>query len=286
MRAAAGPADALRFADGETWTPGGPARVFGIVNVTPDSFSDGGRFADPAAAVEHGRRLAEAGAAVLDVGGESTRPGAEPVDPDEESRRVVPVVEGLRRRLDVRISIDTRRAAVARRALDAGADVVNDVSALADPEMAGLVAERGVPVVLMHMRGTPETMRSLADYDDVVEDVGDFLRRAVEKAVAAGIADDKIVVDPGLGFAKSCSGNLALLRRLASVRRRAGRPILIGASRKSFIGSILDAPTDDRLEGSLAVAAWAAAHGADFVRVHDVAATVRVVTMIDAIRRG
>jgi len=182
------------------------------------------------------------------------------------------------------ISIDTRRAAVARQALDAGADLINDVSALADPEMAPLAAERGVPVVLMHMRGTPRTMARLTRYDDIVAEVGEFLRERAESAVNAGIADDKIIVDPGIGFAKSVTGNLTLLRRLDELRERSGCPVLVGASRKSFIGAVLDVPVDDRLEGGLAVAAYASAQGASVIRTHDVAATVRVVRMIDAIR--
>jgi dihydropteroate synthase len=223
------------------------------------------------------------GAAILDVGGESTRPGARPVDEAVETARVVPVVAALRRAFDLPISIDTRRAGVARRALDAGADLVNDVSALGDPAMLPLVVERAAPVVLMHMRGTPQTMQRDTRYTDTVAEVVRALAARVAQAAGAGLGDDKILVDPGLGFGKSAAGTLTLLRDLPALAGL-GRPVVIGASRKSFIGAVLDLPVDERLEGSLAVAAWAAAHGAHVIRAHDVAPTVRVVRMIDAIR--
>jgi dihydropteroate synthase len=223
------------------------------------------------------------GADLVDVGGESTRPGARPVDAEEESARVAPVIEAIRARSSVRVSVDTSKVAVARRALDAGADLINDVSALGDPALLALVRERRVPAVLMHMRGTPQTMQDDTEYGDVVSEVTEFLDRAVARTIEAGIPDGKIVVDPGLGFGKSARGNLAILRRLPTLAR-VGRPILIGASRKSFVGSVLDLPVDERLEGSLAVAAYACARGAHVIRAHDVRATVRVVRMIDAIR--
>jgi dihydropteroate synthase len=227
--------------------------------------------------------MVEAGAELLDVGGESTRPGAEPVDADEEIRRIAPVIEAIKRDLGVRVSVDTRNAAVARRAFDAGADMLNDVSALADPGTLPLLSERRAPVVLMHMRGLPETMQRDTRYDDVVASVVSFLRRRLERAVSGGIAGDTILVDPGIGFGKDVAGNLSILRRLTELRTL-GCPIVIGASRKSFIGAVLDAPVGRRLEGSLAVAAFASAQGAHVVRAHDVAETVRVVRMIDAIR--
>ena len=273
----------IRFADGGVLALGAVTRVMGILNVTPDSFADGGRHVEPAAAVDAAARMADEGADLIDVGGESTRPGAEPVASDEEIARVVPVIEAIRARSTVRLSIDTSKAEVARRALDAGADVVNDVSALGDPDMLGLLRERRVPAVLMHMRGTPRTMQADTRYRDVVGEVAAFLGNAVERTTEAGIPEGKILVDPGLGFGKSAEGNLSILRRLA-VLARIGRPILIGASRKSFVGSVLGLPVDERLEASLAVAALAAAHGAHVIRAHDVRATVRVVRMVDAVR--
>ena len=191
----------------------------------------------------------------------------------------------IRDRLDVPVSVDTVRARVARGALDAGADLVNDISALADPDMAGLIAGRGAAVVLMHMRGTPRTMQSDTRYDDVVAEIAAFLAEVSEKAVAAGIRGDRIVLDPGIGFGKSVEGNLEILRRLPELSRL-GRPLLVGASRKSFIGETLDLPVDERLEGSLAVAATAVWQGARIIRAHDVRETVRVVRMVDAVRRS
>ena len=225
----------------------------GVVNVTPDSFSDGGAFLDRDAAVNHGLRLAFEGADLLDVGGESTRPGADPVSEREELDRVIPVIEGIRaRNAAVRISIDTSKAAVAAAALDAGADYVNDVTALrGDPEMAALVAERGVDVCLMHMLGTPRTMQAEARYDDVVADVKAFLAERIEVAVAAGIAVERIEVDPGIGFAKTIDHNLELLRRLRELTAL-GRPIVLGTSRKSFLGTITGRETAERVPATLA----------------------------------
>jgi dihydropteroate synthase len=254
-----------------------------VLNVTPDSFSDGGLHAGSAEAVEAALEMAEAGADLIDVGGESTRPGAEPVSAAEEADRVLPVIEGIRRRHDVRLSVDTAKAAVARQALDAGADLVNDVTALGDPEMLPLLVQRGVPVALMHMRGDPRTMQRDTRYDDLTGEVAAFLSQTVETTVAAGLSNDKIMIDPGIGFGKSVEGNLAILRRLPALARL-GKPILIGASRKSFIGATLDLPVRDRLEGSLAIAACAAMQGAHVIRAHDVTATIRTVRMIDAIR--
>ncbi|MDH3784829.1 MAG: dihydropteroate synthase [Acidobacteriota bacterium] len=259
------------------------SRVMGIVNVTPDSFSDGGRFDSVQQVVDTASRMVQAGADLLDIGGESTRPGATPVEATQESDRVLPIIESLTRDVDVRLSIDTRRADVARQALDAGAAIVNDVSSLADPGMLPLIVDRRVPVVLMHMRGKPETMQRSTHYDDVVGEVTDYLRERVAYAVAGGVSSDKIVVDPGIGFGKGLAGNLEVLRQLTSLREL-GHPILIGASRKAFIGEILDTPVTERLVGSLAVAVWAATHGAHIVRAHDVAETVRALRVIDALR--
>jgi dihydropteroate synthase len=248
-----------------------PFRIMGVVNVTPDSFSDGGRYLDRAAAVAHGLELAEEGADLLDVGGESTRPGADPVPADEERRRVVPVIEGLRAAgCTLPISIDTTKAEVAAAALDAGATMVNDVTALrGDPEMARLVAQRGVEVCLMHMRGEPRTMQENPVYDDVVADVTAFLAERTEVAVAAGIKRERIIVDPGIGFGKTAEHNLALLAGLETLVAL-GRPVLVGTSRKSFLGRLTGREVDKRLPGTIATNVLAFERGARIFRVHDV----------------
>jgi dihydropteroate synthase len=256
-----------------------PFRLMGIVNVTPDSFSDGGLFLDAPAAIEHGRTLVEEGADILDIGGESTRPGAEPVGEHEELRRVIPVIEGLADlAAAVQISIDTTKAAVARAALAAGASLVNDVSALrADPAMAEVVADSDAQCCLMHMLGDPRTMQRDPRYDDVVEDVKAFLEERLQFAVGAGIGEERILLDPGIGFGKTVAHNLALLRRLDELGTL-GRPLVIGTSRKSFLGRILaDArgeavPGDmaQRLPGTLATSVLALERGASVFRVHDV----------------
>ena len=244
--------------------------LMGVVNVTPDSFSDGGLYLDPEAAIAHGRELVEAGAEILDVGGESTRPGAEPVGEDEELRRVVPVIRGLSGSR-ARISVDTSKAAVAAAALEAGAEIVNDVTALrADPDMGALCAERGATVVLMHMLGEPRTMQEDPRYEDVVADVKAFLAERLEAAVAAGIAGERVWLDPGIGFGKTGAHNMELLRRLGELRAL-GRPLVVGTSRKSFIGKVDGSPADQRLGGTIASSVLAAADGADVLRVHDVA---------------
>jgi len=272
----------IRFADGKPLALGSTTRVMGILNVTPDSFSDGGNLANAQAAIDAAVAMVEAGADFIDIGGESTKPGAHAVAPEEELRRVIPVIEGLRQRVDVRLSIDTRKAVVAQRALDAGADMVNDVSGLGDPDMLPLLLSRGVPAVLMHTRGIPSTMQRDTRYASVVDDVARHLEDLVGSAVAAGVPSDKIIVDPGIGFGKSAEGSLKLINQLPALQR-IGQPILVGASRKSFIGAALDLPVQERLEGSLATAAVAAARGANIIRAHDVAETVRVVRMVDAI---
>jgi dihydropteroate synthase len=245
----------------------------GILNVTPDSFFDGGTFVEPGAAIAHGERMAAEGADVIDVGGESTRPGAEPVLLQEELRRVLPVIEPLAAALEVPLSIDTSKAAVARAALAAGARFVNDVTALrGDPEMAETVAEAGVDVCLMHMKGEPRTMQDEPRYDDVVSEVKSFLEQRLSAAVAAGIEERRIWLDPGIGFGKSLQHNLELLRRLAEVVAL-GRPVLVGASRKGFVGRLTGRPEPERLAGSLAAAVLAVERGAAMVRVHDVAPT-------------
>jgi dihydropteroate synthase len=252
--------------------------VMGIVNVTPDSFSDGGLFLDADAAVQHGLELAAEGAAVLDVGGESTRPGAEPVSPEEEVERVVPVVEQLAAE-GVRVSIDTSKLEVARAALDAGATLVNDVAAFRfAPELAGLVAERGADCVLIHMLGEPRTMQRDPRYDDVVSEVRAFLEERLAFAVAEGVPEERIWLDPGIGFGKSVAHNLELLRRLDEIVA-IGRPVVVGTSRKSFLGKLAGGrPEDERLPGTIATNVLALERGASVFRVHDVA------PVLDALR--
>lgn len=253
----------------------GAPLLMGVLNVTPDSFSDGGRWLDPERAVAQGLALVAEGAALLDVGGESTRPGAAPVPADEEARRVLPVIRALARETAVPLAIDTRKAAVAEAALAAGAQIVNDVSALGDPAMAPLVAASGAAIVLMHMRGEPATMQANPQYTDAVDEIYRWLEARLAAARAAGIAADRLVADPGIGFGKRLEDNTALLRRLEEFHSL-GVPLLLGASRKSFLGALMDeADPGRRLEGSLAAAARAAQAGAQILRVHDVAATRR-----------
>ncbi len=248
-------------------------QIWGVVNVTPDSFSDGGRYLDTDAAIAHGLALAEQGADVLDIGGESTRPGADPVSEDEEIRRVVPVLEALRAAgSEAQLSIDTRHAAVAAAALDAGATIVNDVSAGLDPEMLPLVARSEVECVLMHMQGEPGTMQAAPHYDDVVAEVREYLGRRVEAAVNAGIDPALLWIDPGIGFGKTLEHNLALLRNLEAFVSDAR--VLLGTSRKSFLGRLTGREDPgERIAGSLVCAVRAALAGVHAVRVHDVAAT-------------
>jgi dihydropteroate synthase len=264
---------------------GGRAVLMGVVNVTPDSFSDGGRFLEPAAAVAQGLRLVAEGAAIVDVGGQSTRPGSAEVPPEVEAARVVPVIAGLRAAgCRAALSVDTYRAEVARRALAAGADLVNDISAFRfDPEMLPLLAESGAPAAAMHIRGTPRDMQDDPRYDDVVAEVRAYLEAALGRAAAAGVPRGRVAVDPGIGFGKTVEHNLQLLRALADFRSL-GSPVLVGASRKAFIGKVLGGlGAGERLEGTLAVSALAAAAGADIIRVHDVAANLRAVRMAEAV---
>ncbi|MFL5795924.1 MAG: dihydropteroate synthase [Actinomycetota bacterium] len=259
--------------------------VMGVVNVTPDSFSDGGRYLDPAAAVAHGLALVADGADLLDVGGESTRPGATDVPGAVELERVLPVVEELARTAEVPVSIDTRKAAVAAAALAAGATMVNDVSAgRHDPDLLGVAADAKVPLVLMHMLGTPATMQDDPRYDDVVAEVEAFLAERCRAAEAAGVDHQALVVDPGIGFGKRDQDNYALLDQLARFTRL-GHPVMVGTSRKGFIGRALDSPADQRVEGTAATVVWAVERGARIVRVHDVAPMVRAVRMTEAMLR-
>ncbi|MCX7827367.1 MAG: dihydropteroate synthase [Verrucomicrobiae bacterium] len=268
------------FSDGRT-------RIMGVLNVTPDSFSDGGRFLEPRAAVDHAIAMAEAGAEIVDVGGESSRPGAAAVPQEEELRRVMPVLRECARELGARValSIDTTKAEVARQALDAGAVIVNDISAgRFEPALLSVAARTGAGFVLMHMQGTPRTMQASPRYADVLGDVTAFLRERWVAARTAGIADEQVVIDPGIGFGKTLEHNLELLARLDEFAAL-GRPVLVGTSRKSFIGQLLDRDVDHRLAGTLASVAWCAAHGANIVRVHDVQESAQVLRVIDELRR-
>ena len=267
----------------------GRPKLLGVVNITPDSFSDGGRYLEPRRAVEHALALVGEGADLLDLGAESTRPGggvygggARDVPADEELARLLPVLERLRPRTRTPISVDTRKAAVARAALAAGADLINDVSALGDPEMAAVVADAGCPIVLMHSRGELATMQSTIAFRDVVAEVRAELERARARAERCGIARDAILLDPGLGFGKSAEQNLRLLAATAELAAL-GSPLVVGASRKSFVGQTTGAAVGDRLPGSLAAAAAAARGGAALLRVHDVAATRQFLAVLDAI---
>lgn len=260
--------------------------VMGILNVTPDSFSDGGRFFSLESAVAHARQLIREGADIIDVGGESTRPGAEPVTAEEELRRVLPVIRAIRKEFSVPISIDTYKAIVAEAALAAGANIVNDISALRfDPQMVEVVAHARVPVVLMHMLGTPQTMQQNPVYTDVVREIKEFLGERIAFARAHGIRE--IIIDPGIGFGKTVAHNVEILRRLSELKDL-GCPILIGTSRKSFIGKLGGTeenplPISERLEGTIASNVIAVLHGAQIVRVHDVAAMKRALAIVDAV---
>jgi dihydropteroate synthase len=255
----------------------------GILNATPDSFSDGGKFQTLELAVARGLQMAAEGADIIDIGGESTRPGAQSVSAEEEIRRTIPLIAELQKQPRCLISIDTRKADVARAAVAAGADIINDVSALADPGMAAVAAETGAGLVLMHMMGTPETMQNHPQYADVVSDVRNFLEERIAFAVARGIALEQITLDPGIGFGKTDEHNLALLKGIP-VLTALGRPVLIGASRKGFIGRMLGGRPDERLAGSLAVAGFSILRGAHILRVHDVKESCDAARLVDKLR--
>lgn len=258
--------------------------IMGILNATPDSFSDGGRYATPPAAATRARELADHGADIVDIGGESTRPGAEEVPATEEIARILPALQALAGHQSVALSVDTRKASVARAALDAGAHIINDVSALThDPDMAHLIASSGAGVILMHMRGNPQTMQNQPHYTDVVQEVAEYLGLRIQAAVDAGIPRAAIAIDPGIGFGKLLEHNLALLANL-HVFTTLGVPVVLGASRKSFLATLTGRTTDNRLAGSLAAAVRAADRGANVLRVHDVRETVDAVRVALAIR--
>ncbi len=258
----------------------------GIINVTPDSFSDGGLFLDRERAVRRGLELAADGADIIDVGGESTRPGSLPVTEEEELGRVIPVIRELRPRTGALISVDTSKAAVAAAAVEAGADIINDVSALrADPAMAGVVAASGAGLVIMHMKGTPRTMQLNPEYDDVLAEVRDFLEARIRAAEAAGIPRERVIIDPGIGFGKNLEHNLDLIAR-QDLFLEIGRPLLMGISRKSFLGRILGLPPEERLEGTIAVSVLCVQKGADILRVHDVKQVARAVKVAEAVQEA
>ncbi|MBD3182868.1 dihydropteroate synthase [Candidatus Poribacteria bacterium] len=259
--------------------------VMGILNVTPDSFSDGGKFNSVARAVEHARKMVEDGADIIDLGGESSRPGSLPVPEEVEIERVLPVIEKLVKFIDVPISIDTYKSPVARQALEAGATIINDISALRyDPDMASVAVDAGVPVILMHMKGTPRDMQRNPHYKSLIPEIISFFSERINFALKEGISHEQIIIDPGIGFGKTIDHNLEIIRRLRDFKVL-DKPILMGTSRKSFIGKILDLQVEDRLEGTAATVVVSICNGADIVRVHDVKEIVKVARMTDAIVR-
>ncbi|MDP6795832.1 MAG: dihydropteroate synthase [Verrucomicrobiota bacterium] len=260
--------------------------VMGIVNITPDSFADGGRFLGTDLAVDHALRLADEGAEIIDIGGESTRPGSVPVTVEEELRRVIPVIEGLGKRSVCVLSVDTQKPEVAKAALAAGASIINDIAAnRKSPDMWEVVAGAKAGYVCMHMQGTPQTMQAKPRYDDVLREVGDFFSERLTKMAEHGVCGEQVALDPGIGFGKNLEHNIKLLSELNRFSV-AERPLLVGVSRKSFIGKLLGTTTGDRLPASLACAAWAAIEGAHIVRVHDVAETAQAVRMAEELNRN
>ena len=260
--------------------------VMGILNVTPDSFSDGGLYMDPHKAISRGIELASQGADIIDIGGESTRPGSKPLPADEELRRVIPVIEALSAKVEIPISIDTHKSSIAEKAIEAGAEMINDISGLKfDRNMADVAAKYDVPVVLMHIKGTPEVMQVDLHYDCLLTEIMEYLEQSIEIAEGAGIDPRLIIIDPGIGFGKSVGDNLKIIRHLAELKSL-GKPILLGPSRKSFIGKILNAPVDQRDEGTLASISAAIMNGANIIRVHDVGPARKAARIVDAILRG
>jgi dihydropteroate synthase len=257
--------------------------VMGVLNVTPDSFSDGGLFLEPEAAIEHGLRMAKEGADIIDVGGESSRPGSDPIPLDEEIRRIIPVIKGLAARLQIPISVDTYKAHVAEQAVEVGAQIINDISGLRfDSQMPAVAARYDTPLIIMHIKGAPKTMQQDPSYADVMGEVVTYLREGIERLERAGADPEQVIVDPGIGFGKRIEDNLVILSRLDDLNILE-RPLLIGTSRKSFIGAVLDVEVDQRMVGSLATVAVSVLKGAHIVRVHDVAPVRQAVDMVDAI---
>lgn len=255
----------------------------GVINVTPDSFSDEGSYLDKDKAVERGLKLVSEGSDIIDIGGESSRPGSDPISKEEEMRRVIPVISELRKRIDMLISVDTTKSEVAKAALDSGADIINDISSFRfDPRMMTLAAQKEVPVILMHMKGTPKTMQINPHYQDLLREVKEFLKEKLEEVQAQSIKKEKIIIDPGIGFGKSLKDNLILINNLHFLEEF-NRPILVGISRKSFIGKILNLPPQERLEGTIASAILSLIHGAHILRVHDVEAVKKAILVAEAI---
>jgi dihydropteroate synthase len=272
----------LRCREGDLHV-GARTLVMGVLNVTPDSFSDGGRFFDSSRAIEHGLRLADEGADIIDVGGESSRPGADPLPLDEELKRILPVIGGLAPRLQIPLSVDTYKSSVAERAIEAGAQIINDISGLRfDSRMPAVTARYDTPLIIMHIKGTPKTMQQAPSYNDVMSEIITFLRESMERAEQAGVDPHQVIVDPGIGFGKRVADNLMIINRLDELRIL-GRPILIGTSRKSFIGAVLDQEVGQRIIGTLTTVAVSALKGAHIVRVHDVAPVKQAIDMADAI---
>lgn len=265
---------------------GDNTHIMGVLNITPDSFSDGGEYQNLDNAISHAKKMVAEGATIIDIGGESSRPGAEPVPENLELERVLPVINGLTsEHLDVLLSIDTTKAVVAQQALESGAHIINDITALrGDEAMARIAAEMKAGVILMHMKGTPRTMQREPKYMDVVQEVYNALELWIDNAIQNSIDPNRIIIDPGIGFGKTTAQNLQLIKKLEEFKHL-NKPILIGTSRKSFIGNLLDLPVTDRVEGTLATVCWAITHGADVVRVHDVKATARAARIIDILHR-
>lgn len=269
--------------NGKNYLLGQRTWFMGIINITPDSFSDGGSYLDKDKAVERGLELVSEGSDIIDIGGESSRPGSDPISKEEEMRRVVPVISELRKRIDTLISVDTTKSEVAQAALDAGADIINDISSFRfDPRMMTLVAQKEIPVILMHMKGNPKTMQINPHYQDLLKEVKEFLNERLEEAQAQGIKKEKIIIDPGIGFGKKLKDNLILINNLHFLEEF-NRPILVGISRKSFIGKILNLPPQERLEGTIASAILSHIHGAHILRIHDVEAVKRAILVAEAI---
>jgi len=262
--------------------------VMGVLNVTPDSFSDGGRFLNPVVAVTRAQKMIQDGADIIDIGGESTRPGARKITADEEIQRTIPIIESVRKSSDIPISIDTAKSEVAKAALETGADIVNDISALRfDPDLADVIKKHNAPAILMHMLGTPETMQVNPHYDDCIKEITDFLKERITCCLEKGISQDKIIIDPGIGFGKRIKDNLSILKNLDKFRKL-GHPVLVGASRKSFIAGVTGNKNipDQRIGGSLAAIFYAVNSGCEIVRVHDVAETVEAIKVLNAVQES
>ncbi|OGC77717.1 MAG: dihydropteroate synthase [candidate division Zixibacteria bacterium RBG_16_40_9] len=260
--------------------------IMGVLNVTPDSFSDGGKFFGLEKAVIQGLKMVEEGADIIDIGAESTRPSSRPVSLEEEEKRALPVLEALAKKITVPISIDTYKSQIARKALEAGAEMINDISGLKfDPEMIKVASGSNVPVIIMHIKGTPQNMQENPYYENVIREIKDYFEERINAATSSGMAEENIILDPGIGFGKRFEDNLTILKNLKEFKKLA-KPLLVGLSRKSFIGKILDLPVDERSEGSLGALALSIIQGANIVRVHDVKESVRVARVVDAILRG